>query len=69
MLDEVFDVLGLGKDRVRGEKTAGKLFPVDSAKYNEDVCHKKAEQKNAHIYVNGAAGLVAAEHPGQPLAP
>jgi hypothetical protein len=69
MLDRVFDILGAGKDRVRGEKTAGKIFPVDFRKQIKDVCHKKEKQKNSHVYVNGAAGLVAAEHQGQPLAP
>jgi hypothetical protein len=69
MLQRVFDILGLGHDRVGGEKTAGKIFPVDFRKQIKNVSHKKEKQKNPHVYVYGPAGLVAAEHPGQPLAP
>jgi hypothetical protein len=69
MLDEILDIFGLRQDRVGREETSRELFPLNFGEQIEDMGEEKEDQKDTHIYVYGPAGLVAAEHPGQPLAP
>ncbi len=69
MLEKLFNILDLGQERVRPHETARELFPVYFCQQIEDVHHKEADEKNTSIYVYGAAGLVTAEDPCQPLAP